>query len=111
MTTKCKEFDIYFNNDIIKKRGQPMKNNKIEQIVIANNLGILFANKKFRELLLKKDKDINFIWLNFPEIYEFQVKNELRIFYSYDSVTFEYLEEICVAAFIDEGYRLKENHI
>lgn len=109
VSSKCKEIDIYLINDNIRKKGQPMKNNKVEQILIAKNFGIMFAKNKFQEILLSNDRDFMIILSNFPELYEFQMKSELRIFYKHNVIEIEYFEEICIAAFIDEGYRLKEN--
>lgn len=79
--------------------------------LLAHEFGIMYANFKFKEMLILEYQPKSFQWKNFPEIFEFQVKNELLRFYNYNLMHFDIFSEIAMGSFINEGYRLKELYV
>lgn len=86
-------------------------NYDIHKISITKEFGVRYAKSKFNEVLLVEYRTTHFEWHNFPDMYEAKIYAELLKFYEYDRAHFKYFQQICVASFIDEGYKLKENYL
>lgn len=82
-----------------------------DRVDSSREFGKIFAKSKFNELIVLEITTNRFLWNNFPELYVFHLRVELLKFHNYNRLNFDYLEEVSIAAFIDEGYKLKESYL
>ena len=82
------------------------------KLILSREFGIMYAHIKFKEIIfleeIIKEKELKL--KNYPESYEFIVKKELLKIHDYRFVHFDYFLDICLLAYIEEGYRLKETY-